>query len=123
MSGNGSWGIERAGSAKVLPGTLGKCRSAARIRRRPSAGGALARSSGCYSQRRAIPLPLEKIIRKFEQGVYTVDVRWGMALDLPNGDNRSPIAFGSYAWENQQVNVERLTLGPGPQNPGVASGK
>lgn len=54
--------------------------------------------------RRAIPPPLEKPMRKFEQGVYTVsDVRWGMALDLPNGDNRSPIAFGSHGWENQQV--------------------
>jgi hypothetical protein len=53
--------------------------------------------------RRAIPPPLEKPTRKFEQGVYTVsDVRWGMALDLPNGDNRSPIAFGSHGWENQQ---------------------
>ena len=54
--------------------------------------------------RRAAPPPLEKPMRKFEQGVYTVtDVRWGMALDLPNGDNRSPIAFGSHGWENQQV--------------------
>jgi hypothetical protein len=54
--------------------------------------------------RRAIPAPLEKPMRKFEQGVYTVtDVRWGMALDLSNGDNRSPIAFGSHGWENQQV--------------------
>ena len=54
--------------------------------------------------RRAIPPPLEKPTRKFEQGVYTVtDVRWGMALDLSNGDNRSPIAFGSHGWENQQV--------------------
>ncbi|KAI0273926.1 hypothetical protein BGY98DRAFT_107654 [Russula aff. rugulosa BPL654] len=25
-----------------------------------------------------------------------------MALDLPNGDNPSPIAFGSHGWENQQ---------------------
>ena len=54
--------------------------------------------------RRATPPPLEKPMRKFEQGIYTVsDVRWGMALDLPNGDNRSPIAFGSHGWENQQV--------------------
>jgi len=54
--------------------------------------------------RRAIPPPLEKPMRKFEQGIYTVtDVRWGMALDLSNGDNRSPIAFGSHGWENQQV--------------------
>jgi hypothetical protein len=52
--------------------------------------------------RRAIPPPLEKPMRKFEQGVYTVtDVRWGMALDLSNADNRSPIAFGSHGWENQ----------------------
>ena len=54
--------------------------------------------------RRAIPPPLERPMRKFEQGVYTVtDVRWGMALDLSNGDNRSPIAFGSHGSENQQV--------------------
>jgi len=54
--------------------------------------------------RRAIPPTLEKPMRKFEQGVYTMtDVRWGMALDLSNADNRSPIAFGSHGWENQQV--------------------
>jgi hypothetical protein len=56
--------------------------------------------------RRTIPPPLEKQMRKFEPGVYTVtDVRWGMALDLSNGDNRSPIAFGSHGWENQQVST------------------
>lgn len=54
--------------------------------------------------RRAIPPALEKPMRKFEQGVYTVtDVRWGMALDLSKGDTRSPIAFGSHGLENQQV--------------------
>jgi hypothetical protein len=54
--------------------------------------------------RRAIPPPLEKPKRKFEQGIYTVtDVRWGMALDLSSADNRSPIASGSHGWENQRV--------------------
>ncbi|KAH9956587.1 hypothetical protein BJV74DRAFT_790305 [Russula compacta] len=50
-----------------------------------------------------MPPALQKPMRKFEQGVYTVtDVRWGMALDLSSADNRSPIAFGSHGWENQQ---------------------
>ena len=54
--------------------------------------------------RRAIPPALQKPMRKFEQGVYTMtDVRWGMALDLSSADNRSPIAFGSHGWEQQQV--------------------
>ena len=54
--------------------------------------------------RRATPPALQKPMRKFEQGVYTMtDVRWGMALDLSSADNRSPIAFGSHGWEQQQV--------------------
>ncbi len=54
--------------------------------------------------RRAMPTTLQMPMRKFEQGIYTVtDVRWGMALDLSSADNRSPIAFGSHGWENQQV--------------------
>jgi hypothetical protein len=54
--------------------------------------------------RRATPPPtFEMPLRKFEQGIYTVaDVRWGMALDLSNGENRWPIAFGSHGWENNQ---------------------
>ena len=57
--------------------------------------------------RRTMPPALQKPMRKFEQGVYTVtDVRWGMALDLSGADNRSPIAFGSHGWENQQVSVD-----------------
>ena len=57
-----------------------------------------------HAARRAIPPPLEKPMRKFEQGVYTVtDVRWGMALDLSKGDTRLPIALGSHGLENQQV--------------------
>jgi hypothetical protein len=59
--------------------------------------------------RRAMPLALQKQMHKFEQGVYTVsDVRWGMALDLSSADNRSPIAFGSHGWENQQVSAVSL---------------
>jgi hypothetical protein len=51
-----------------------------------------------------MPTTLQMPMRKFEQGIYTVtDVRWGMALDLSSADNRSPIAFGSHGWENQQV--------------------
>jgi hypothetical protein len=56
--------------------------------------------------RRAMPPALQKRMRKFEHGAYTVtDVRWGMALDLSSADNRSPIAFGSHGWENQQVSA------------------
>jgi len=59
--------------------------------------------------RRAMPLALQKPMRKFEQGVYTAtDVRWGMALDLSSEDNRSPIAFGSHGWENQRVSIDVL---------------
>jgi hypothetical protein len=59
--------------------------------------------------RRAMPPALQKRMRKFEQGAYTVtDVRWGMALDLSSADNRSPIAFGSHGWENQQVSTVSL---------------
>jgi len=59
--------------------------------------------------RRAMPPALQKRMRKFEQGAYTVtDVRWGMALDLSSADNRSPIAFGSHGWENQQVSAVSL---------------
>jgi hypothetical protein len=55
-------------------------------------------------RRAAMPPALQKPMRKFDHGVYTVtDVRWGMALDLSSADNRSPIAFGSHGWENQQV--------------------
>jgi hypothetical protein len=63
--------------------------------------------------RRAMPPALQKPMRRFEQGIYTVaDVRWGMALDLSSADNRSPIAFGSHGWENQQVSFVYLwTLG------------
>jgi hypothetical protein len=54
--------------------------------------------------RRTIPPALQKPMRKIDQGVYTVtDVRWGMALDLSSADNRSPIAFGSHGWDQQQV--------------------
>jgi hypothetical protein len=50
-------------------------------------------------------------MRKFEHGVYTVsDVRWSMALDLSSADNRSPIAFGSHEWENQQVSGHTFFL-------------
>jgi hypothetical protein len=56
--------------------------------------------------RRTMPLALQKPMRKFEQGIYSVaDVRWGMALDLSSEDNRSPIAFGSHGWENQRVSA------------------
>ena len=59
--------------------------------------------------RRAIPPVLQKPMRKFEQGVYTMtDVRWGMALDLSSADVRSPIAFGSHGWEQQQVSRQSL---------------
>ena len=35
--------------------------------------------------RQAMPPPLEGLMRKFKQVVYTVmDVRWGMALNLSN---------------------------------------
>ena len=57
-------------------------------------------------RRPAMPPALQKPLRKFDHGVYTVaDVRWGMALDLSSADNRSPIAFGSHGWENQQVSA------------------
>ena len=70
-------------------------------------------------------------MQKFEHGVYTVtDIRWGMALDLSSADNRSPVAFGSHGWENQQVSA-RLSFFPSfvrvtdgvvvPQKVGVSS--
>ena len=53
----------------------------------------------------AIP-PVQKTIRKLEQGRYTAtDVRWGKVLDLSGADNRSLIAFGFHGLENQQVRV------------------
>jgi hypothetical protein len=72
--------------------------------------------------RRAIPPALQKPMRKFEQGVYTMaDVRWGMALDLSSADNRSPIAFGSHGWEQQQVSRQLLSFDfrAWPRDPGV----
>ena len=63
-------------------------------------------------RRAAMPPALQKPMRKFDHGIYTVtDVRWGMALDLSSADNRSPIAFGSHGWENQQVSA-RLSFIP-----------
>jgi hypothetical protein len=63
-----------------------------------------ARYEARAAPRRTIPPALLKPVQKFEQGVYTMtDVRWGMALDLSSADNRSPIAFGSHGWEQQQV--------------------
>ena len=62
--------------------------------------------------RRTIPPTLQKPMRKFDQGVYTVtDVRWGMALDLSSADNRSPIAFGSHGWDQQQVSKHLVFFG------------
>ena len=53
----------------------------------------------------AIP-PVQKTIRKLEQGRYTAtDVRWGKVLDLSGADNRSLIAFGFHGLENQQASV------------------
>jgi hypothetical protein len=62
--------------------------------------------------RRTMPQALQKPMRKFDQGIYTVtDVRWGMALDLSSADNRSPIAFGSHGWEQQQVSKKQFWCG------------
>jgi hypothetical protein len=64
-------------------------------------------------RRAAMPPALQKPMRKFGHGVYTVtDVRWGMALDLSSADNRSPIAFGSHGWENQQVSARLYIFFP-----------
>ena len=61
--------------------------------------------------RRTIPPAIQKPMRKFDQGVYTVtDVRWGMALDLSSADNRSPIAFASHGWDQQQVSNQLVSF-------------
>jgi hypothetical protein len=62
------------------------------------------RAARIAARRAMPPAALQKPMRKFEQGVYTMmDVRWGMALDLSGADNRSLIAFEPHGWENQQV--------------------
>lgn len=62
-------------------------------------------------RRPVMPPALQKPTPNFTHGLYTVtDVRWGMALDLSSADNRSPIAFGSHGWENQQVSARLYFL-------------
>jgi hypothetical protein len=60
-------------------------------------------SSEMAQSKTSIP-PIQKTMRKLEQGHYTAtDVRWGMALDLSGADNRSLIAYGFHGLENQQA--------------------
>ena len=62
-------------------------------------------------------------MRKFEQAAYSnlTNVHWGMALDLSSAYNRSPIAFGSRGWEQQQVSKQLASFDfrPWPRNPEV----
>ncbi|KZV62079.1 hypothetical protein PENSPDRAFT_758969 [Peniophora sp. CONT] len=52
-----------------------------------------------------------------EPGVYVLtDHKWGAALDLHGGNNRSAIAFGLHGFENQQWEFVRMGEGFGLRN-------